>query len=80
MYQRATPHVDIPEYDPVRKEHFWLVSVGYRINNPEAVMAGEDTPHLDRENRVAVTPAMCLHCEQIWTRRLHYRKCAGDPS
>lgn len=69
-----------PEYDPKSKAHYWIVSVAYHIANPKRFMTAPEPLHLDGENRVALTPIICLHCETPWDSRLDYRDCPGDPA
>lgn len=71
---------DLPDYDPVTSEHLWTIITTYRVADPDAWMTDTDVQSLDQENLIAVTPIICLHCEQAWTADLAAAPCDGDPT
>lgn len=80
MYQHASGHFhNAPDYDPKTKKHYWIVSVAYHVAEPKRFVEQQEELFLDAENRVILTPPICLHCETLWDSRQDYRDCAGDP-
>lgn len=81
QFETQTGFMRAPRYDPVTSEHLWVLITTYRIANPAAWMdesAGRQS--LDSENLLAVTPIMCLHCEQVYTAELAADPCEGNPA
>lgn len=58
----------------VRREHYWLAIVGFRVQVPM-----EDGTHLDRENIRTGPHIGCFICEEPYSERLQHRKCKGQP-
>lgn len=55
----AQPFNRIPEYDPGKPEHYWIISAVWKIN-PYAGHEGL----LDKENMVAMFGPACYFCQE----------------
>lgn len=73
----------IPEYDPKKREHYWIMPLTYHINDP-ALWYDPGHPEasrlLDLENLVLVSQIGCWHCECLYTPSLAARPCTGEPA
>lgn len=70
----------IPEFDPRKGEHFWIVITTYKVD-PSRVTSPDPTvtPMLDHESLVAVVGPGCYYCEQVYEPVLKHRRCKGQP-
>jgi len=79
-----TVHVDpldrIPNYDPRRGDHLWIVTGVWRVD-PEDWVSDDPTvePLLDQENLISVAGPGCFYCERYYTPWLGRRRCQGEP-
>ena len=67
--------------EPKNGEHVWMAIVGF-VNSAENMRkahGGKETVHLDMEN-IAIMTVGCFICEEPYSERLSYRKCAGEPA
>jgi hypothetical protein len=76
--QEVDPVSRIPDYDPRSGDHFWVVTVAYRIDVTKADQEGSF--FLDQENLVMGPSVGCFHCEKAYSARLVQRRCPGDPT
>lgn len=67
----------VPDFDPVKRQHFWAIFVGYAIDIRNIEEGKEGI--LDHENMVQVSPPGCYHCERPYSKFLASQKCMGNP-
>jgi hypothetical protein len=64
----------IPVFDERTKEHFWVVAPTFHVD-PRQLDDITQTPYLDHESIVVMTPVFCWHCEEPFSQRLRHRAC-----
>lgn len=72
----------IPDFDPRTGDHYWILPVVYRINDPARWYDPSqpvESRLLDLENLVMVTAVGCYYCEKVYDARLASRRCKGEP-
>lgn len=65
----------LPKYDPIKRDHLWIITGMWRVADPSQAASGEFV--LDLENLITLNGPGCLHCEQIWTPELQALPCMG---
>jgi hypothetical protein len=63
-----------PQYDPVRREHYWLMLVGFHVADPDAA-----DNVLDNENLIHVT-LECFFCDLPYAPMIRLTRCPGPQS
>jgi hypothetical protein len=63
----------IPDYDPVAKEHYWAMILTFKVN-PEKVDL-EGTAFLDHENLVSVAGVCCYYCQRLFSPEIAKMRC-----
>lgn len=64
----------IPPYDPETGQHFWIVTLAYRVTPEHFARL-----ILDHESLVAFVGPGCFYCETVYSPDLATRRCKGDP-
>ena len=69
--ERLKPHVD--------GGHVWTAMAVFRLADDDAPKAAAGVRvDLDHEN-LAMLQVGCFACEELWSERLRYRRCKGEP-
>lgn len=79
QYKVSSAIDKLPDYDSRTGAHFWLVLSCYQILQPELTEDPTHTPMLDIENLVNISPIFCFFCEEVYSKRLSFRRCPGHP-
>lgn len=74
FYQLAKQDYNsIPAWDPVRRDHFWIVIAAYRFSgNPNVATL------LDHTTVVQANGPGCYYCEMVWTPNRTGTRCPGN--
>lgn len=67
----------IPEYDPRSGDHYWIVSIMYKVD--PTIWQSDSKVLFDQENLVLTAGPGCFFCEQPYSKYLATRRCKGNP-
>lgn len=68
----------IPPYDPERREHYWIVTLAYRVTPERFLNPDFAPPILDHECLAAFLGPGCFYCETPYSPELAARPCLGE--
>ena len=65
----------IPEFDPEKGEHYWIVMLLHNVN-PQNYL--DNDMLFDYESLAAITPLGCYYCVRPYSEQLANERCSGQ--
>jgi hypothetical protein len=66
-----------PAFDPRAGAHHWVYVVSYHVKDPLAILRGDERVILSVDTIAETVGLGCAYCTEIWTPRIHIRRCKG---
>lgn len=67
---------NLPQYDPVAKEHYWQIVACYTYDGKKGQT--QDIT-IDHENLFSISAPGCYHCFVPYSPEVKDKPCYGDP-